>query len=375
MDQLIITGMYRSGTTLLQKLLQSHKKVFVADQPFPNLYLYLKKAFLLNIGVEKSLPLDHLFMENLYTNNTFIDFLDFLRIEDEYINKIFKENLQHPGRRVNEVKSISYHELPSNLPDILSILHSRLAAVFNRSNLSVCGSKEIIIEEYIPYFLKHNIKVILIIRDIRDVLCSLNKPGGKEYMGKSRPTLYNIRNWRKSLAFAMHCKGNPNFLVIKYEDLVNDQEDTLEAISGFLGIEKFSSSLLHHINDEYGHTWKGNSSFDKYDNVNSNSVENYKDMLSEAYTRYLETTCYPELKAFHYNLSIVKDTLDKKTIEEFREPFRIDHPSVDPDYSMDEKHIAKEIKRLALLSKDDVTDAMKRSFFIFEDVYDKLKQA
>lgn len=374
MGQLIITGMYRSGTTLLQKLLQSHKKVFVADQPFPNLYLYLKKAFLLNMGIEKTLPLDHLFLENMYSNSKFVDFLEHLLIEEEYTNKIFKENLQHPGRRVREVNSISYHGLPSGLSDIMDVLHSRLAGAFHRSNLLVYGSKEIIIEEYIPYFLKHNIKVILIVRDIRDVLCSLNKPGGLQYMGKRRPTLYNIRNWRKSLAFAMHCKENPNFLVIKYEDMVNDQEDTLEAIAGFLGIEKFSLSLRHHINDEYGHTWEGNSSFDKSDSVNNKSVENYKDMLPEAYIRYIETICLPELKAFHYKLSGIKDTLDKEIIEGFREPFGIDHPSFDPDYSMDEKNIAREIKRLELLSKDDVTDAVKRPFFIFEDVYQKLKK-
>ena len=57
------------------------------------------------------------------------------------------------------------------------------------------GSKEIFCEEYIPYFLSNGVKVILLIRDPRDIITSLNFGKGADFTGEIRPTLFNIRNW------------------------------------------------------------------------------------------------------------------------------------------------------------------------------------
>jgi hypothetical protein len=46
MTKFFITGTYRSGTTLLDKLLHSHPQAEALSQPAPALFLEAKKAFL-----------------------------------------------------------------------------------------------------------------------------------------------------------------------------------------------------------------------------------------------------------------------------------------------------------------------------------------
>ena len=48
-----ITGMGRSGTTLLEKLLCNHKDLSVLSQPLPLVFIDLKKRFLETLGIKK----------------------------------------------------------------------------------------------------------------------------------------------------------------------------------------------------------------------------------------------------------------------------------------------------------------------------------
>jgi len=88
---LLITGCYRSGTTLLEKLLHNHENVCLASQPFPVLYLYVKLAFYKAIGVRRRYPLDHLYLENGYQPEEFYAFLDQFRMSSKNLNGMFDE--------------------------------------------------------------------------------------------------------------------------------------------------------------------------------------------------------------------------------------------------------------------------------------------
>lgn len=46
MIELLVTGMLRSGTTLLEKALNVHPDIKLCYQPFPELFINTKKAFL-----------------------------------------------------------------------------------------------------------------------------------------------------------------------------------------------------------------------------------------------------------------------------------------------------------------------------------------
>src|SRR5690554_287042 len=57
MRHVFVTGMLRSGTSLLQSLLTNHPRMFVAYQPFHQLYVDGKKMFLDEQGWKRALPL------------------------------------------------------------------------------------------------------------------------------------------------------------------------------------------------------------------------------------------------------------------------------------------------------------------------------
>jgi hypothetical protein len=60
--ELLVTGCYRSGTTLLEKLLHAHPASCVASQPFPVLYAYVKNLFDVSRGLLRRYPLGHRFL-------------------------------------------------------------------------------------------------------------------------------------------------------------------------------------------------------------------------------------------------------------------------------------------------------------------------
>ena len=96
-----------------------------------------------------------------------------------------------------------------------------------KKNKKVFGSKEVIFEEFLQYLLRQGVKCILVLRDPRDVLASSYFGKGQEFSGSPRPFFWMVRNWRKSVAFALELAGNENLLVLRYEDLVQNPAEYL----------------------------------------------------------------------------------------------------------------------------------------------------
>ena len=90
-SNLLVTGSYRSGTTLIEKLLHSHDNICLGSQPFPILYFHIKQAFLDSIHVERRYPLDHLFLESRYVPEDLNAFLDHHRLTSSALDQIFVE--------------------------------------------------------------------------------------------------------------------------------------------------------------------------------------------------------------------------------------------------------------------------------------------
>ena len=55
-NPLLVTGCYRSGTTIVEKVLHSHPKINIASQPFPVLYIQAKEIFLDRMGIRYRYP-------------------------------------------------------------------------------------------------------------------------------------------------------------------------------------------------------------------------------------------------------------------------------------------------------------------------------
>jgi len=377
MNYFFVTGTYRSGTTLLEKIIGSHEKIFSAEQPFPTIFILLKKKFLEISGISQQMPLGHLFAQEQYTPETFTNFLEEYRIDKEILSESLEWAAKFDGVKTKEIlKAKDYIITGSYFNEFYQSYIDALSVIKGKKQVITKGSKEIVTEEYIPYFLRHKTKTILIIRDIRDVINSANFGKGNQYIGEIRPTLYTIRIWRKSVAFALKYIEHPDFLVVKYENLIKNTEETLDKIFNFLNIQGFDiNSIISQINS----TWTANSSFENYKGLSQQSIGKYKENLSTEYTRYIEYLTFPELIAMNYtpeiiNLEQFKDLKNIKILENFSEPVKVSHKALDKNYSCKKDNITNEIERIKFLNNECDTETNEiRKFFIFEQAYNNLK--
>jgi hypothetical protein len=315
-----ITGMLRSGTTLLQNILNSIPQLGCSNQQMTELLINAKKTFLHQKGLNPYHVLSNYFP-------AVSDPTDF----DSYLNE-----------------------------------QSFLNSYIKNLNQNKAGNKEVLAEEFIPYLSKH-LKTILIVRNPNDVITSLRFGKYKEFVGEHRPLLFDIRNWRKSVAFAIKEQSNPNFLLVKYEDLVTKFHAELDRVLSFiLGIETKSGQDIK---------WKiqRNSSFEKTDpTISTSSINNYTNYLSPQIQGTIEYLCYSEMKYLNYACS-TENEIDLKRIEEFRIYNLSNRPEF--EYFDLEKELEREELRLSYLkSETDIWGKELKENFIFEEVYRSLKK-
>jgi hypothetical protein len=215
MNYLFITGMSRSGTTLLDKILCNHKDLSVLSQPFPFVYLQAKKDFFKEIRhPEKTYFLNNLFLEDRYNLHELNRFLGGYKINKSKLNKIFNNMSGYSGQltKIDDPDAI-VGDVDSNA--FIDVIKDLLKRLKHKENVIYCGAKEILCEEFLDFFMRNSIKTILLVRDPRDMVVSTYFGKYDRYVGKSRPLLFHLRNWRKSVAFAAHLSGKSNFKLIR----------------------------------------------------------------------------------------------------------------------------------------------------------------
>jgi hypothetical protein len=233
------------------------------------------------------------------------------------------------------------------------------------------GGKESICEEFLPYLLGEGCHCFLILRDPRDMLASLNYGGGQSHAGSFKPTLSNLRNWRKSVAYAFHLQGQPRFVWIRYEDLVVNPIKVLNEAAALLEVDPFPRDFLADgLRDQSGEVWKGNSSHYPQDGISHYSIGAYKSLLPASVASYAEAVCYPELCALGYPITIEWSDVPR-IIADFEEPYEIERPEL-RDYFGGRERRAEELRRSEFLSS---SGAAPVSYFLFEDIIPVLREA
>ena len=220
---IFITGTWRSGTTLLSRMINAHQDIAIVHDG--------------------------------------IHILKYISDEDINQNKItnFKKKL----KEINKFSKIRFKkkiEIKKN--DLKSFYNSILTQVIN-NNKKIKGEKSNIQWSKIPIFLKifpHGV-VIHIIRDPRGVLASW-----KNFTyAKANKYLDSIFNCKDSMDCAAKFKKkykHKKYILVKYEDLISDPEKTLKKIFRKIDI-KFDKRVLDKKNykDNMGKVWNVNSSF------------------------------------------------------------------------------------------------------------------
>ncbi len=151
-------------------------------------------------------------------------------------------------------------------------------------------------------------KFIHVVRDPRAVVLSRVRAGFGSNLIEP-----NVDRWRR--AAEMHrdhaeLLGAERYLLVRYEDLVTEQEQTLRGVCDFLGIEMTDAMLAHHKRDEKGFPkrskgWMENT----MKPVFTSSIEKWKSDMKPAQIAMIDTSLGEHLTAMGYEASGVKASM------------------------------------------------------------------
>ncbi len=347
--------MLRSGTTLLDKLLSANRYSNILSQPFFDDFLSIKKEYIHSIERENkessfvsNYPLHDLYFHNHHPPVKFKEYLTVYKS---------KENEASLFGTKNEGLSLS------------SQLKQGCLAKNNGANRLV-GLKENICEEYSEYLLEHGWKVIIVIRDPRDVITSHNFGDGQLYTGYQKPIMFNIRQWRKSVAFAIKLAENRNFKLVRYEDLVKEPDFTLCELNKSLQLPAIErESIDMPLVSQSGEEWQSNSSHLSSNMIFSTSIGRHERHLNLKESEFIQACCYAEMKILDYELTIyqnqVRDVLKSYSCNETLERAELHH------YLWNKSLLTQEVNRWDALLRNKYTDSQ----FTFHESHYKLHQA
>jgi hypothetical protein len=210
----------------------------------------------------------------------------------------------------------------------------------------------------------------VIVRDPRDMLASLNHGRGPEFAGALKPTLFNLRQWRKSVAFVIHLRRDPAFFWLRYEDLVADPAGTLDPLMAALGVSPFArDAFAGGIRTADGSAWEGNSSHATRHELDASSVGRYRTVLPAAVQQSVEALCYPELRYLGYDTSLAWEEI-APIIAGFAEPYQGVREEL-RDRFADPRRIDEELERIRQLQ---ASGPAAPRYFLFDDTEEALRQ-
>jgi hypothetical protein len=390
---LLITGVFRSGTTLLTKLLNGQQDCLLATDAF----LYFFKCFRSRIHREQNgefrqdqapigddfLPRDMNTVRALRRATLDLDLTeqdrDALKGIDETTARLHPD-LAAPLRDIRE------DTFAAHLRAMLRLLE-RTYRPDRRPRL--LGFKMSWLEPFIPALARSfpEMKFIIPCRDVRAVCASQNaKP-------EKRSLLFYARQWRRSVA-CQHAYGSLDAELrnrlrpLRYESLVRRPEPTLRELCSFLELD-FNPEMLRvdRRPDETGGSWQANTSFEPRQGIFTSSLERWKTELRPEQAAFLEWLCEPELRLQGYETSGRAPNLDQwlcsppevpahELVAWLRDSPHSDHLR-DPGSHLTE--MARELLRRRVLDSQTAAEAWSGEvldrLFVFREYYPTLRRA
>lgn len=172
-----------------------------------------------------------------------------------------------------------------------------------RQGKSRWGDKSLHTERYVDQVIKEfpDAKIIYTLRDPRDRYASIRKRFGKDNPRVGAAT----GEWISSIKVAIKNKRKypENFMIMKFEDLVSETEETCKKICNFIG-ENYDPEMLTLQGATKYQKNKGNSSFEKIEPgvISKKPVGRYKTVLSPAEIAFIQFFTRKLLKEFDYQI-------------------------------------------------------------------------
>jgi len=305
-NRLFIMGMFRSGTTLFARMLHTHQNIVCASDPFRPFFNCLRDDVAREIGasVDGFDPLGDYFadsesvalFEAVQKANMERQFPDDAR--DELYERIVSHAEPFSPRiteRLDSVRGETFREVYDDLWSYVPDGYGEGDEVWE-------ATKEVWTTEFTPVIADAypDSKFLHVVRDPRAVCSSKNVTEEAKY-----PWLFLTRQWRK-LAILSHLYGKrfeDRVHVVRYEDLVRSPRKTADAICDFLDID-LDEAVLDPSNfvDGAGEQWLQNTSYEGSSaSFNTDSVDKWRDVLTDRETEYVEQLTYPGMSVYGYD--------------------------------------------------------------------------
>ena len=305
---LFVSGMFRSGTTMLGRMLNAHPQVAVASDPFLPFFKHYRSDVAAQQGLKVSTTealADYYFSPSGIRLFEAIQSASFDMSFDPQRLGLLRQQIRAYGEPYSPkimpyldcIRGASYHELLVSMTDLVATHYAAPGA-------TVVGFKEVWTDEFIPAMARRlpEAKFIEIVRDVRAV-CASKKSASTRY-----PWLFLCRQWRKLAALAWHYGAKADFsrqvLVLRYEDLVTGPQQTAQRICEFLDVP-FCDVMVDPSRyvDGAGKPWVQNSSYGGGgQGFSTKGLTKWQQVLSDDEVALIETICGPEMKLHDYEL-------------------------------------------------------------------------
>lgn len=277
--RIFITGIYRSGTTLVSRILNNHSKLWVTYD----------SVHFMRFSYDRYNPI------SVYKNAEALVNEVYSRIKKRWDMSF---DIDKTLRNLSDSGELSYRK-------VYDAIMESLAAQY-KGKVSGWGEKTNVCWGQIPNFLGMfpDGKVIHVLRDPRDVMCSYREmtyEPGYAYLDSAFASLHSFES---AITFSRSL-DRKSYCFIRYEDLVNEPEKMARDVCNFLGI-RFEKNMLNAMSftSRQGKRWTGESSFNRgFNKISREPMERWKKNASAVEIFLVEMINRPVMRDFGYALS------------------------------------------------------------------------
>ena len=293
----LVSGMIRSGTTLLSRIISSHPDIFIASD--------------ILLPVLKSIKSDCLKLDGPIKDGYFDNTIEKFEFQKIIKQEISEEKFQDLADKMykswymeDSLKSYIYSLDYSNYENLIKDILFKIQELSGGKKM--IGVKEAYFDEFIPLMkgIFPSFKSIHIIRNPMATYNSINE------QDISYPLVYTLKFWRRHVNLALYNSINfPNStLIIRYEDVITNTKLVLEKIAYFfwqdIDIRMFNCESWKKLG---GEPWQGNSYI--VDNrrglgIYTSSLDKWKENITEDQMQLTSLMCAPEISVYYPELSL-----------------------------------------------------------------------
>jgi len=276
-EMFFIFGMPRSGTTLLAQCLNAHTEIVVPHE------------------TDFIIPMAFIF-DRVRNENT----------GRELIGKLIINSAHFSVSLGEYIDAADVHEaVYSSEYTPAAILRAIYATVARRAGARLAGDKSPNDFNFLRILVKtgalsSDAKVIHVVRDIRDVMVSVNKTGWAAGLDAYFPRFWSNNNLYLN---ALYREDASHYALIRYEDFVADPREEIEKLCVFLGVE-FEEGMLIPGNRHPRYTGQEHHA-NLYGGISDASVGRYREVFDAGVVDSYETQAREALIAFGYEYADV----------------------------------------------------------------------